>query len=71
MAILFGPVSRGGTGTLLGIVLCVLAVIDLLVLPLQIAKFRSGKNKRLAIILTAVSCVAFATLGLMSYFGKI
>jgi hypothetical protein len=71
VAILLGLVPPGGTGTLPGIALCALGVIDLLILPRQIAKLRSGEIGQGKVIVTAASFVVFAAVGLMLYFGKI
>jgi len=71
MVLLFGPVASGGTGTLPGIVLCVLGLVGLLALPRQVSRSRSGGSGLGRIAFLVATDLAFVTLGLLLFSGRI
>lgn len=70
-AIWLGPVPPGGTGTLPGIVLCVLGVMGIIALPREIKSLRLKKSGSGRIALLIVADAAFLAVGALMFLGKI
>jgi hypothetical protein len=71
MAIWLGPIPPRGTGTLPGIVLCVLGVIGIIALPREIKNLRSKKSGSARIALLVLADAAFLAAGLLMFSGRI